>query len=194
MTPQQRKALIEERKLKLRAERRTANLLIDDLQLVKTMDISSSLPEPTTLPLPNQITECLFGRLLGLCEFFHCFQNLLLEGLEDAEPENPNENNTQSHTFPLSPLDSSVPVPGESGYSDDEDELRTDDEEEEAALIVATAPLPEASARALRRLGLRRLVNAAATDSASAGAYRSLARPLTLLMRLLLRDEQLGVC
>ncbi|TPP61401.1 putative Zinc finger protein [Fasciola gigantica] len=192
MTPQQRKALIHERKLKIRAERQSANLLVDDLQLVKTMGVSDTLPEPTTLSLPAEITDCLFGRLLGLCEFFHCFQNLLVEGLEDGEPENSNENNAQSHTFPLSPLDSSVPLPGESGYSDDEDKIDTDAEEEEAGLIVATAPLPEASSRALRRLGLRRLTKAVATDSASAGAYRSLTRPLALLMRLLLRDEDLG--
>ncbi|CAH8850715.1 unnamed protein product [Trichobilharzia szidati] len=192
MTPAQRKEALQEMKEKRKMERIHANKLIDDLQLTKSLPHCPCLPEPSKLEFPTGFTESLFGRLLGLTEFFHIFHNLLVEGsMDDADADNAADNTTVS-SFIRSPVDSLVPGYGEPGYSDDDDEGNTDEEEEEAELIESTAPLPKICIKALRRLGLKRLLNAITTNRPTVGAYRSLARPLSVLLRLVLKDEQLS--
>ncbi|CAH8503608.1 unnamed protein product [Schistosoma turkestanicum] len=192
MSPTQRKEALQEMKEKRKIERIHANKLLDDQQLMNSLPQCPRLPEPSKLELPPSFNESLFGRLLGLTEFFHIFHSLLVEGsVDDTEIENPSENNVLSG-FCRCPVDSAVAGAGEPGYSDDDDDGNTDDEEEEAGLTESNAPLPKICIKALRRLGLKRLLNAVTTNNPSAGAYRSLARPLSVLLRLVLRDEQIG--
>nr|CAH8850569.1 unnamed protein product [Trichobilharzia regenti] len=187
MTPAERKEALQEMKEKRKIERIHANKLIDDLQLTKSLPQCPCLPKPSKLEFPTGFTESLFGRLLGLTEFFHIFHNLLVEGsMDDADADNAADNTI------VSPVDSLVPSYGEPGYSDDDDEGNTDEEEGEAELTESTAPLPKICIKALRRLGLKRLLNAITTNKPTVGAYRSLARPLSVLLRLVLKDEQLS--
>ncbi|KAF7260202.1 hypothetical protein EG68_03654 [Paragonimus skrjabini miyazakii] len=192
MTPMQRKEFLREQREKQRIERISANRLRDDQELISTLDNCLQLPPTSPIQLPPLLTEPLFGRILGLAEFIHCFQTLLLEGLDYSDPDALGDVTANVSTFSLSPLESNVPCPGDPGYVEDDDELNAEDEEEEIALIGPTAPLPRVTTRALRRLGLQRLMHAIASESPTAAAYRSLARPLCLLLRLLLRDEQLA--
>ncbi|CAL8090834.1 unnamed protein product [Calicophoron daubneyi] len=191
MTPVQRKEYLREQREKRKAEWLSANRLLDDQQLLRANSDFSPLPEPSGLHLPLNLTEPLFGRLLGLSEFLHCFQTLLLEGLEEGETDGQGESSTMTATS-FSPLDSVVPCAGDADYSDDEERMNTEEEEEEVALIGPTAPLPKVSVRSIRKFGLHRLTKAVAADCPSAGAFRSLSRPLMLLMRLLLRDGELS--
>ncbi|CAH8553287.1 unnamed protein product [Schistosoma curassoni] len=192
MSPTQRKQALQEMKEKQKIERIHANKLLDDQHLMTALPQCPRLPEPSKLELPPSFNESLFGRLLGLTEFFHVFHSLLVEGsVDDTEVENPSENNVLSG-FCRFPVESLVAGVGEPGYSDDDDDGNTDEEEEEAGLTESNAPLPKICIKSLRRLGLKRLLNAVTTNNPSAGAYRSLARPLSVLLRLVLRDEQIG--
>ncbi|CAI2727957.1 unnamed protein product [Schistosoma spindalis] len=192
MSPTQRKEALQEMKEKQKIERIHANKLLDDQHLMTSLPQCPRLPEPSKLELPPSFNESLFGRLLGLTEFFHVFHSLLVEGsVDDTEVENPSENNVLSG-FCRFPVESLVAGVGEPGYSDDDDGGNTDEEEEEAGLTESDAPLPKICIKSLRRLGLKRLLNAITTDNPSAGSYRSLARPLSVLLRLVLRDEQIG--
>ncbi|CAH8556542.1 unnamed protein product [Schistosoma bovis] len=192
MSPTQRKQALQEMKEKQKIEHIHANKLLDDQHLMTALPQCPRLPEPSKLELPPSFNESLFGRLLGLTEFFHVFHSLLVEGsVDDTEVENPSENNVLSG-FCRFPVESLVAGVGEPGYSDDDDDGNTDEEEEEAGLTESNAPLPKICIKSLRRLGLKRLLNAVTTNNPSAGAYRSLARPLSVLLRLVLRDEQIG--
>ncbi|XP_018646310.1 zinc finger protein, putative [Schistosoma mansoni] len=192
MSPTQRKQALQEMREKQKIERIQANKLLDDQHLMTSLPQCPRLPEPSKLELPPSFNESLFGRLLGLTEFFHIFHSLLVEGsVDDTEVENPSENNVLSG-FCRFPVESPVAGVGEPGYSDDDDSGNTDEEEEEAGLTESNAPLPKICIKSLRRLGLKRLLNAITTNNPSAGAYRSLARPLSVLLRLVLRDEQIG--
>ncbi|TGZ68700.1 hypothetical protein CRM22_004119 [Opisthorchis felineus] len=192
MTPDERKAYLRENREKQRLERMKANRLCDDQDLLATDSRCVALPQTSPLHLPDGFTEPLFGRLLSVAEFFHCFQTLLMEGLDYADQDVPAEAPVALPTVALTPLESAVPSRGDPGYSEDDEQLNTEDEEEEVALIEATAPLPKVSARCFRRLGLQRLLKAVSTSMPTAGSYRSLARPICLLLRLLLRDEELA--
>ncbi|CAH8561749.1 unnamed protein product [Heterobilharzia americana] len=192
MSPAQRKEALQEMREKRRMEYIHAKKLLDDQQLMKSLPHCPRLPEPSKIELPSGFTESLFGRLLGLTEFFHVFHSLLVEASVDSVEMDTMPDNAIVSTFIRSPLESLVPGAGEPGYSDDDDEGNTDEEEEEAELSESTAPLPKICLKALRRLGLKRLLNAISTNNPSAGAYRSLARPLSVLLRLALRDEQLS--
>ncbi|CAH8477525.1 unnamed protein product [Dicrocoelium dendriticum] len=193
MTPDQRKAYLQQQREKQRLERLNANRLCDDQEIVsRNQEKCLPLPPTSPLKLPPGVTEHLFGRLLGLAEFFHCFQTLLLEGLEDTEVDAETDVTSASPKIALTPLESSVPCPGDPGYAEDDDALNTEEEEDEIALMEADAPLPKASVRSLRRLGLQRLLRAIASQCPTAGAYRSLTRPMCLLLRLVLRDEKLA--
>ncbi|KAH8876795.1 Tyrosine-protein kinase BAZ1B [Schistosoma japonicum] len=192
MSPTQRKEALQEMKEKRKIERIHANKLLDDQQLIASLPQCPRLPEPSKLEFPPGFDESLFGRLLGLTEFFHIFNSLLVEGSVDYSEVESQSENTVLSGFCRYPVDSAVPGFGEPGYSDDDDDGNTDEEEEEAELIESNAPLPKICIKALRRLGVKRLLNAITTNNPSAGAYRSLARPLSVLLRLVLRDEHIG--
>lgn len=193
MSPNQRKEYLKSIRVKQRLERVKANKLIDDQELIDSvLNNSHNLPVPSKVALPLGMTDSLFGRLLSITEFFHCFYNLLIESSLDDSDHEGDGNEPLNSGFIKSAVDSLVPGLGEADYADQES-MGIDDEEE-AHLTELTAPLPEITIRSLRQLGIQYLLDAVTSSLPSARDYRFMARPLGVLLRLLLRNEELGVC
>ncbi|BHF66050.1 Tyrosine-protein kinase baz1b [Sparganum proliferum] len=171
MTPEEREAYLRDLRQKKREEERR---LVDE-----TVAAAQPLPEPCPYPVPPSLSDLQFVRVLSLTEFIYSYQCLLTEGAQSASDS--------VQTSRMKQLISDLC----SGNTDSDEEFNTDDEEE-ATLTSIDASLPRASIKGLRRLSLDKVLSAVSARQMSATGYRCLTRPMSALLRIILRDRTLS--
>ncbi|VDL90975.1 unnamed protein product [Schistocephalus solidus] len=171
MTPEEREAYFRDLRQKKREEERR---LVDE-----TVAADQPLPEPCPFPIPSGLSDLQFGRVLSLTEFIYSYQSLLTEGAQSAS------DSVQASRMKQLVSDLC------SDHTDSDKEFNSDDEEE-AALTSIDASLPRASIRGLRRLSLANVLSAVSACEMSAAGYRCLTRPMSALLRIILRDRTLA--